>query len=74
MISYNENDENDTLTHRMALIWKHVSENYADFRWYALCWDDNYVIPTTSEEYVDRSQGRFALAYEEVLFILGLPW
>ena len=32
VISYNEKDESDNLTHRMALIWKHVSENYPRFQ------------------------------------------
>ena len=47
---YNTNDEYDTLTHRMALIWKHVSENFPDFQWYALFWDDNYYIPMLHTE------------------------
>ena len=72
MISYNEKDESDTLTYRMALIWKHVSENYHDFRWYARFWDNNYVIPSTFEALRPASFdvsspleiGRLALAKE----------
>ena len=72
MISYNENDEYDTLTHRMALIWKHASEKYPDFKWYARFWDDNYVVPSTFEALIPSSFdvsspleiGRLALANE----------
>ena len=39
----------------MALIWKHVSENYPDFKWYARFWDDNYVIPSTFEALIPSS-------------------
>ena len=70
VISYNEKDESDTITYRMALIWKHVSENYPDFKWYARFWDDNYVIPSTFEALIPSSFnvsspleiGRLALA------------
>ena len=56
----------------MALIWKHVSENYPDFKWYARFWDDNYVIPSTFEALIPSSFdvsspleiGRLALANE----------
>ena len=68
VISYNEKDESDTITYRMALIWKHVSENYPDFKWYARFWDDNYVIPSTFEALINVSSPlkirRLALANE----------
>ena len=72
VISYNEKDETDTITYRMALIWRHVSENYPDFKWYARFWDDNYVIPSTLEALIPSSFdtdepleiGRLALANE----------
>ena len=63
--------------YRMALIWKHVSENYPDFKWYARFWDDNYVIPSTFEALIPSSFtvsspleiGRLALANEGGLLV-----
>ena len=60
MISYNAINESDTLTHGMALIWKHVNETYPNFRWYADC--GNYVIPSTFEALVPYSFDVLALA------------
>ena len=70
VISYNEKDNTETITHRIALIWKHVRAHYPDFRWYARFWDDNYGIPSTFEARIPASFdvsspleiGRLALA------------
>ena len=72
VISYEGGDEYSLITYRMALIWKHVSETYPDFQWYARFWDDNYVIPETFESLIPRSAnvtepleiGRLALSRE----------
>ena len=77
VISYRPMDDLDTLTRRMALVWKHVSENYPGFEWYARFWDDSYVIPATFEELIPASFdvnlpleiGRLSLSQENGRFV-----
>lgn len=50
VISIDGIDAYVNITQRMMAVWKHVSQFYPGYDWYARFWDDNIVFPETFED------------------------